>query len=336
MKKHILAVCDLEEAYARNFMQYLNRKRNIPFQIQAFSSVEKLLEAGNREPIEVLLISDKAMTEEVRRLSIGQIMILTEGVHDPRLDQYPSVYKYQSSESVLREVMACYGSQIARPTSLPIVKKPMELIGIYSPLGRVLKTSFALTMGQILARDRAVLYINLEDYSGFEELFQKSYDSGLSDLIYYMNQQQSGLMHKVTGMVESISNLDYLPPAISPMDIRGARYKDWIYLLEELELHSSYETVILDMGDGVDELFRLLDDCHKVYMPVLSDVMSQAKIKQFERLLSMWDTPAVLEKLHRVKPPFHSSFNKGPQYVEQLVWSQLGDYVRQVLREEKE
>lgn len=336
MRKHILAVCDLEEAYARNFMQYLSRKRNIPFQIQAFSSVEKLLEVGNREPIEVLLISDKAMTEEVRRLPIGQLMILTEGVQDPKLEQYPSVYKYQSSESVLREVMACYGNQNVRPTPPPIVKKPMELIGVYSPLGRVLKTTFALTMGQILARDRAVLYINMEDYSGFEELFHKTYESGLSDLIYYMNQQQDGLIHKVTEMVESVGNLDYIPPAVSPMDIREARYRDWLYLLEELELHSSYETVILDMGDGVDELFRLLDDCRKVYMPVTSDVMSQAKISQFEKLLSMWDTADVREKLHKIKLPFHSNFGKGTPYVEQLVWSQLGDYVRQLLREKKE
>ena len=37
MKKSIFAVCDLEVDYAFNFMDYLNQKKNLPFEIQAFT-----------------------------------------------------------------------------------------------------------------------------------------------------------------------------------------------------------------------------------------------------------------------------------------------------------
>ena len=71
------------------------------------------------------------------------------------LDQYPAVYKYQSSEKVIREVMACYGVENGVDTSPALLpKKEMRIIGIYSPVGRTQKTSFALTMGQILAKER--------------------------------------------------------------------------------------------------------------------------------------------------------------------------------------
>ena len=87
-----------------------------------------------------------------------KIVILSEGVHPPELDRYPSVYKYQASSDVVREVMACYGAEKnVAPAVFPVSKKTTEIYGIYSPLGRCLKTSFALTLGQILARDRAVL-----------------------------------------------------------------------------------------------------------------------------------------------------------------------------------
>ena len=43
MKRNIFAVCDLEVDYALNFMDYMNRKKNIPFEIQAFTSVENLI-----------------------------------------------------------------------------------------------------------------------------------------------------------------------------------------------------------------------------------------------------------------------------------------------------
>ena len=165
--------------YARNFMEYLNQKRNIPFEVHAFSSAEMFLEFAKNNETEILLISDKAMKEEIRRYPIRQIIILSEGVHSPVLDQYPAVYKYQSSEKVIREVMACYGVENGVDTSPALLpKKEMRIIGIYSPVGRTQKTSFALTMGQILAKERAVLYLNMESYSGFERLLECSYDRG--------------------------------------------------------------------------------------------------------------------------------------------------------------
>ena len=67
----------------------------------------------------------------------SQIIILSEGVHSPVLDQYPAVYKYQSSEKVIREVMACYGVENGVDTSPALLpKKEMRIIGIYSPVGR--------------------------------------------------------------------------------------------------------------------------------------------------------------------------------------------------------
>ena len=109
--------------YARNFMEYLNQKRNIPFEVHAFSSAEMFLEFAKNNETEILLISDKAMKEEIRRYPIRQIIILSEGVHSPVLDQYPAVYKYQSSEKVIREVMACYGVENGVDTSPALLPK---------------------------------------------------------------------------------------------------------------------------------------------------------------------------------------------------------------------
>ena len=95
MKKNIFAVCDLEVDYALNFMDYLNQKKNIPFEIQAFTAVENLISYGKKTHIELLLISGRAMCREVRELDIGKIIILSEGVHPPELDQYPSVYSFK-------------------------------------------------------------------------------------------------------------------------------------------------------------------------------------------------------------------------------------------------
>lgn len=333
MKRSILAICDLEKTYAYHFMEYMNQKKSIPFEIQAFTSGELAAAYGKEHHIEILLISDKAMCSAIGELDVGQIIILSEGVHEPLLDQYPSVYKYQSSDAVIREVMACYGEgREAAPLS--VAKRRTDFIGVYSPIGRTLKTSFALTLGQVMARGRAVLYLNLEGYSGFEVLFSQVFAHNLSDLLYYVRQENSNLMSKLNSMVQSVNNLDYIPPVLSPMDIRSTSAKEWLRLLEEIDKNSVYETVILDFGDGVEDLYHLLDLCTRIYMPVVNDVVSQAKIRQFENVLTMWDLGQVLGKIEKIRPPYHSSFLEGENYVQQLMWSELGDYVRNLLRNE--
>lgn len=335
MKKNIFAVCDLEVDYAFNFMDYLNQKKNLPFEIQAFTTAESLLAYGKENHIELLLISDKAMRKEIRELGIGKIIILSEGVHPPELDQYSSVYKYQSSSNVIREVMACYGEEKAlNPVVFPVLKKTMEIIGVYSPLGRCLKTSFALALGQILAKDKAVLYLNLEEYSGFEELFGKKFPANLSDLFYYVRQGNENLIHRMNGMIQTVNNLDFVPPVRTPSDIRTVCWEDWERLLQEITLHSSYEVLVLDIGSGIDENFQLLDLCEKIYMPVLKDAVSVCKMTQFENLLRIWNKDKILEKTEKLHLPFHMDSISSESYVEQLVWSELGDYIRKLLRKE--
>ena len=336
MKKNIFAVCDLEVDYALNFMDYLNQKKNIPFEIQAFTAVENLISYGKKTHIELLLISGRAMCREVRELDIGKIIILSEGVHPPELDQYPSVYKYQSSSDVIREVMECYGAEKKTTPQYRVLKKTTEILGVFSPLGRCLKTSFALTLGQILAKDKAVLYLNMEEYSGFEELLGKGFAHNLSDLLYYVRQDNQNLLHKMNSMVQTINNLDFIPPVRTPEDIRGTAWEDWEKLIQEIVLHSNYEFVILDIGGAVDGTFQVLDMCRKIYMPVLSDPVSISKISQFENLVRIWDYPQILTRTVKVRPPFHGGNVAPENYIEGLLWSELGDYVREILRKEKE
>jgi len=334
-KKNILAVCDLEAAYACNFVEYINQKRNIPFEVQAFTSVSQLLSYAGESSIEILLISDKAMQDEVLNLDIGKLIILSEGVHHPKLDQFPSVYKYQSSDNVIREVMNCYGVEKVPAIQVQATKRKTEIVGIYSPVGRTAKTSFALTLGQIMARHKVVLYLNLEEYAGFEQLLGCTYERTLGDLIYYIRQGNSNLLFKINSMIQSMNNLDYLPPAISPMDIQNTTHEEWMILLNELIRNSSYETIIMDFGDGVAELYSLLGECDKVYMPIRNDVISTAKIQHFEHLLHTWDYDRVVEKIQKVKLPYHHTLKQGAAYFDELLWSELGDYVREMIRKEK-
>lgn len=335
-ERNIFAVCDLDVNYAYHFMEYMSRKKSIPFEIRVFTSPETFLEYAKEHPVEILLISEKAMCEEVQKQEIGQIMILSEGAALPELEQYPNIYKYQSSNQVVREALAHYEVQnVCMPQSVALPRSEVAVIGIYSPVARSMKTTFALTLGQVLAKEEAVLYLNMENYSGFEYLLPVQGEQNLGDLLYFVRQKKGNLALKLSGMVQSMNNLDFVPPALSAGDIQATTAEEWLLLLSELVQFGSYQKILLDLGDGVAQLYEVLEVCSRIYMPVRSDRMAQAKLNQFEAQLRIHEKTAILDKITKLKLPYHRTVRKGAGYLEDLVWSELGDYVRELLQKEK-
>lgn len=336
MKRTVLAICDLEVAYASHFMEHMNQRKNLPFEVQAFTSVDQLEVFLQENSVEILLISERALENRIKQWDIGQVIVLAEGYGKKQKEGYPTVSKYQSSDSVIREVMAVYAAEARQPAqAVAAVKKNAKVIGVYSPVGRCLKTSFSLTLAQILSRERASLYMNLESYSGFEQMFHVSYDRTLSDLIYYMRKDSGNLLHRLNGTIQTMNNLDYIPPAPFPQDIASIELEEWLQLLDVIRHQSAYESVIIDMGDGVEDICPLLEQCDHIFMPMKNDFVSLAKIEQFEKLMEVWNGQKVLERIHKIKLPYYTIKAGKDQFLQQLMWSEFGDFVRGLIRDER-
>lgn len=335
MKKSIFAVCDLDASYACNLMDYLNGKRTTPFEVQAFTNVESLQNFAKDHEIEILLISTRAMCNEIRDLPVNRTIILSEGEKLQDLEEYPFVYKYQSSDQLLSEVMEYYTVGHPQTHYLTAGLRKTKLYGIYSPIARTRKTSFALALGEILAETKRVLYLNFEEYSGFENLFQISYRTDLSDLIYFARQKEGNLIYKLNSVIQTFHELQYIPPAMSPADIRDVSGAEWVDFLNEILSFCEYDVIILDLSDQVDELFSVLSMCDRIYMPILDDMISRAKIAQYEKLIHMLDMQEILDKTRELHLPVQIVQDDSSSLTQQLVWGAMGDYVRRMLWEEE-
>lgn len=336
--RKILAICDLEVAYATHFMEYMNNRRKIPFEVQAFTSLDKVKEVVEQLSIEILLISERALQNREKEVSgwdIQQVIVLGEGMQVEKQDEYPTVSKYQSSDSVIREVMAVYAAEKKDNQTVSMIKKETKVIGVYSPVGRCQKTSFAITLGQFLAKEHSVLYINMESCAGFEALFEQSYDRTLSDIIYYLRQKTNTMIHHISSAVCSMENLDYLPPVIFPQDLASVTVEEWRELLQLLRQESPYEVVVLDIGDGISDVYGVLELCDRVFVPEKMDVVSQAKIGQFVSLLEICTGQEFASSVTRLKLPYFSLTDTKTQYLKQLQWSEFGDYVKKLIRKEQ-
>lgn len=327
--KRIMGIYDVDPFYADRFAEFANQKERIPFTVVAFTSMGKLQAFTRQRPIELLLVGDNVDKELLADVQAEQIIRLSESREALSLEQ-PVVYKYQASDALLREVMSCYKTQ---PEQIPLTAVGVKsmVIGVYSPINRCGKTGFCMTLGQILERDSHTLLISLEEHSGLSRLTGTVYTSSLSDLIYFYRQDEYTRM-RLGAVVHNWGGLDYVPPVAYAEDLAEIRAEELAELIGWITADGIYEVVLLDLGclpRGMDPLLEL---CDMIYSPIKEDCVSAAKLEAWQEYLEQSGRGHLWEKICLLKLPRPSAVWQAETYFEQLLWGDMGDFIRNLLK----
>lgn len=333
MKSTKLWIADSDVSYAEAFQEYVNLKKSHLFQVRMCTDKEQLDQVFSEEEIGVLLLTAEWYERCKGFIRKECVIFLSEGTLSKELSMYPAVYKYQSVENILREIMYYYSEIETGEELFTGVHRDNSVIGVFSPTGGIDKSKFALALGQVLSENRNVLYLNLEECSGLLEIFGDSHWN-LSDLVYFLRQQnKTPFLYRLNSMVQKLDQLDYVPPCESYTDFRQITVEEWQELLYLIRTQSSYDFVILDFGSVTGHEPELLRQCDGIYMPVKQDIISQGKISQWERYIQILDGMDILERLQKLELPAYN----GPgseEDLRMLSQQELGIYVRGLLYEE--
>lgn len=358
--KRIMAIYDADPFYADRFAEFANQREAIPFAAVAFTSIGRLKSFSEQQHIELLLVGDEVSDDELAEVKVGQIVRLSGNGVPGRPEvagssgsgrQYryemdagqksgetadgssraiPVVYKYQSSDAVLREVMACYH---VWPEQAPhtAVSLKSSVIGVYSPVNRCGKSGFCLTLGQVLAKEARVLCLNFEEYSAMSSLTGTEYVTDLSDLMYYYRQGEFNRM-RLGAVVHRWGELEYVPPVIYAEDLAEVTGEELAGLTVRIASDGSYDTLLLDLGTLGRSAEPLLELCDVVYAPVREDCISAAKISAWKEYLQRSGQVRLWEKARLIKLPVPTGIRQAETYLEQLLWGEMGDFVRNLIK----
>lgn len=324
--KRIMAVYDVDPFYADRFAEFANHKETTPFTAVAFTSITRLKAFAAQQPVELLLVGDEVAEAELEGLKVGQIIRLSET--GAAKDGAPAVYKYQASDNVLREVMACYQIQ-EQPVLATAAGRKSRIVGVYSPIGRCGKTGFAITLGQVLAREYKVLMVSLEEFSGLGTLTGTVYGGSLSDLIYYYRQgAYSGL--RLGSVVYNWGGLDYVPPVTYAEDLVDVGGAEIAGLLGCIANESAYEIILVDVGHFGQEVETVLALCDVIYAPIKEDTVSAVKLEDWKTYLNASGRDFLWERIRLLRLPGQKKAGPRESYLEQLLWGEMGDFVREL------
>lgn len=297
-----LVICDQEEGYARALAAYLMRRKELPFSVRVCSSPSQVRRLQEKEPVGVLLLHDAFSPEETEDLEAECRILLTgSGNCRPRAEEYP-VCRLQPGDQLLAAIMeACGRRQKDLPDGLwRGAKDPVRIIGVFSPVHRSGRTSWAIRRGEELAASAHVLYLNLELYGGVGGIFPREGNT-LADVLYYSRQEGQNLGWVLASMVSRMGELDYLLPVRVSEDIKKVTAEEWRRLLRQITATGMYDAAILDIDEGLPECYEILRMCTEICVPVLSDETARAKLAQMEEELRLLGYDDVRRRMQKVE-----------------------------------
>lgn len=298
MKKKILGILDVDEEYAMNLVSFMNKRNYRECEIAGFTSVENVAQYLKNKSIEMLLVSDKIDAQKVSELNIDKIIVLSE--EEKVNTQQPTVYKYQSAQLLVREVMTYYAKMEAAQMMASDRLNMVQKIGVFSLSQPCQRMMAAMSIAQEKGERESVLYLNFEEYTGIRSLLDLEQIGDLSDFIYYFKNQREHLEEKLACLVQRRGNMDMLAPFTVGQDLYSVQMQEWKSILHEITLISHYRTIILDIGVSAELLdwLGLCDEIYLVYEDCGEDRVRTEEFKEYIRKVGEHD---ILDKLHDIQ-----------------------------------
>ena len=323
MDNEILAIADEDMDFMEKFNNFFQERYNNLFECHSFSGKESLLNFGLNIHISVLLIDSGMYDADVSRLKAEKIFLLDEedGIFSDD-ENIRKVDRYKSADTIIKEILKECAESEERKSRVSSTGSS-ELYTVFSPVSRSLKTTVAVCLSQLLSDRGRTLYINTESFSGFNQIFMKKYDEDLSDLLLYMQGSGPNFRLRLQSTVDTSEGFDYIPPAMMGEDICSAEGELWIRLIEEAG-KSGYKYIVFDSADHLNGLFEILKKSSRIFMPVRQDLLSKAKLTQFEAMLHIGGMEELLSDIEKLKLPY---FENLPSISCDLRNCELGRYL---------
>lgn len=334
MAKIKVAIYDEDKQYRERFADYLMSYKSNEMELSVFSGIKYLLECVSVEKYQLFVLGAgyENLLPNIRTLAVP-VLVLSEqdhvrehiGIDDAQVS-YTS--KYQSMEVITHQM---YLMTEARRTDkvLETVAAKLEVIGVFSPVRHEMQMFFSLLYGKKYAKDKKTLYVNFMELSGLEEFMgMKEYDLG--DVIVQL-RDEACRPEAILSYIYEHEGMFFILPFQNPENAKEITGKDIRLLIQFLVDYTDYGRVVLDFGGMMREFSIALDCCTKLFC--IGKKGNYFKHRE-EEFLSFAKNTVGETFLERVQPLLLPRFNReivGEEgFLEQLMWSEFGDLIREV------
>lgn len=326
--EQIMAVLTKEKQYSERLCKYFNFKRRMSMTAVSFDSIDKFREFEKKHKVSIVL-SDKEIYGQQDASAAGErrreVFLLSEDKEDRSC-----IYKYQPADDILSDIILKTKNTVFSSVYTSNNREPV-VIGVYSPSIQSFKTAFSVTLCRILQKYKRTLYISLEEFSDVMMIKEDEGKYSLSDAMYQYRQGSLD-QNKILSMIEHYEDFEYIQPmkTIDSIDIMNG--EEYVELIECILGNSDYEAIVVDLPVYLGIASDIMDICTSVYVYMGKDFLARYKLDEFDNYIEKSGKLFLKDKIRKIDPPEVMSIQR-INYFDNLVYGELGDYIRENISE---
>ncbi len=319
--RRIIAVIDRDGEYRERLAAAINGQET-GLKAVTFSDPESFLRHAGEYDVRLVLVAEP-LSEKLGNAAPGEVRIvlsedgLVSGGSGPA-----AVRKYSRTDEILRRALEIY-SEKNPDRLLRIGGGPCRITGVFSPVGRCGKTTLAVTLGLLHAREGRTLLLLFDEYAGVFRHIASRAVSDMTDVIYAFRQGDCS-WSRLAGAVSRFGELDYIAPVRYAEDLTRVTQQEVSSLVSAIAEEGGYLHIVVDMGIYGRIPAELTEICSALYMPYARDPEGLCKKEELEEALRAAGRTELEEKIRSVVLP--------PPETPGELMLRPGDYLRGPLR----
>lgn len=347
MTQATLIVYDYDLDYITYFLDYFTSKETSFFKIQAFTEEDnfRAFLESHKDHVDVLLVSDRLQVDEYMS-HVPLLIILTEEENGGIFGGDLAINKYQSMENIMRELVEAYlkvqsNSQIKKSYDSSYNRNGKTyIIGVCSLYSSLIDTLLSFGLGVQYGKSKKVLYLNFEAYEIFSIITGSNKHTSLSDLVYYLKQENSNVIMKISTLIKTIKGIDCIFGIEKEYDLYDISPVDIQKLCDILVAEAGYDLIMIQFDPFHPTVTQFFEQCDLIYMIKGTPKGGELKEKKFLDLIqSSGEEGFLFDKIELISIPdsIHTSLDNINTYdMNQLLTSNLNDYISTMVEQEEE
>ena len=312
LRKIRAAICDEEELYCSRLAEYLQANQSEMVEACVCSQKKELKKLLLESGVDVVLMTEDFFAPDI--LSYGGVVfaLLGDEMVSEEYREYPCILKYQKAPEILRGICRLAGERLDDTKMVSVLGKEKRSVAFYSPHQEFSQMYLAMGYAKICAAKERVLYLNLMECAGFEELFEEKYKENIGDFLFYLRRQEKNLRLRFESMLHQFGDVDYLPPVFFGEILREAGKEDYQALLVWLLAETDYDVIAWDL--------------------TRENQGAKQRLGQFLQCVEEYGGAALRERLHLIPVSGQCVISQGKSLMQELEWGEFGDYIRKQLK----
>lgn len=324
-----VSVCSEDVLYCEKLVNYFNSHYYDKFQWNIYTQSVYLQQIFQSNTADLILVGGEMKSE---------LQSLDDSLRDSQLWAYlveeeddweegrRYLAKYRRADQIYKDLLDLYAQkEHVRYENTSIVSGKTTFIAVVSAGGGIGASTIACAAAKAFSQMEKTLYLNLEDLGSCELSFKGEGKPGLDELVYAIKSRRNTLELKIESSVsQDGKGTYYFKECANPMDLQSLLPEDIKELLEAIEAAKTYDNVIIDLGNGLQEReIMVMSMANRVVLVTDNSEIAALKLQRYLEFVQAVEEVKKVDIISKIQIYFNK-IRKGTQTPERISQVRVG------------